>query len=341
MDITDINRNGIEKKTILYVQNLYVDNMLNTNPVNDTTLVLNPADNTAPDGALAIYNNNGILGYNIQLYGLPEGNSGNSIYSSIAANNFTTYMDLVISSNQGTASTSDTINIYPNANAGLSLWGQTGTNLIAAFEVANAQVLTIYGSGGVSINNGGDYDVNSAPAATSTNTIENTPGAFTIINNYWNGTTSVNYDMRYGAITDTTTPSGHATISANGTIIFEMYDSGILNLIGSSANIEFNGTSIFATANVFTAVQTATGFKTTAGAATTITAGASPYAYTNTSASNQEVFITGGTITAITISPNGGTAISLNIGLSQIVLRPNDVLTITYTTAPTLNSIQL
>ena len=91
MDITDVNKNGVEKKIMLYVQNLYVDNMLNTNPVNDTTLVLNPADNTAPNGALSIYNQNGITGNVIQLYGLPFGNAGNSIYSTLGPSNFGTY----------------------------------------------------------------------------------------------------------------------------------------------------------------------------------------------------------------------------------------------------------
>ena len=96
------------------------------------------------------------------------------------------------------------------------------------------------------------------------------------------------------------------------------------------------------TANqTFDSIITANGFKTTAGAATAITVGTSPYTYTNSSSSNQEILITGGAITALSFGPDGGTGISLNLGLSQIIMRPNDTLTITYTTAPTVNTIQL
>lgn len=84
------------------------------------------------------------------------------------------------------------------------------------------------------------------------------------------------------------------------------------------------------------------GFKTTAGAATTVAVGASPYTYTNSSASNQQVFIQGGTVSAVSFHPNGGTGISLS-GLTDnvLTLRPNDTVTITYTAAPTVNTIQL
>ncbi len=341
MDITDVNKNGVEKKIMLYVQNLYVDNMLNTNPVNDTTLVLNPADNTAPNGALSIYNQNGILGNVIQLYGLPLGNAGNNIYSTLGPSNFGTYIDFNIVANAGTISTSDQLSLAANTNAGLILYGQTGTNTIASYQVAGVNVFQIYGSGGVSILNGGDYDINSAAPATSTNTTSQSAGAYAFINNYWNGTASTDYNIKWAGVIDTDTPTGHVSWTAQGTAFMNVYDSGIINLLGTNAALQLNGTSIFDSANTWSKVQTATGFATTAGAATTITAGASPYAYTNSSASNQEIFITGGSITAITFSSDGGTAISLNITLSQIVLRPNDVLTITYTTAPTLNSIQL
>ena len=86
----------------------------------------------------------------------------------------------------------------------------------------------------------------------------------------------------------------------------------------------------------------ASGFSTAAGAATTVTVGTSPYTYTNTSASNQQIFIQGGTVSAITFQPNGGTSISLS-GLTDniMILRPNDTVTITYTSAPTVNTIQL
>lgn len=89
-------------------------------------------------------------------------------------------------------------------------------------------------------------------------------------------------------------------------------------------------------------IISATGFKTTAGASTTVTVGASPYTYTNSSASNQQIFIQGGTVSAISFNPNGVSGISLS-GLTDNVLtmRPNDTLTITYTAAPTVTTIQL
>lgn len=83
------------------------------------------------------------------------------------------------------------------------------------------------------------------------------------------------------------------------------------------------------------------GYQTNATAQSSVTVGTSPYTYTNTSASNQEVLIYGGTITAITFTAKGGTAIDMNITLSSIVLRVGDALTITYSTAPTISTIQL
>lgn len=88
-------------------------------------------------------------------------------------------------------------------------------------------------------------------------------------------------------------------------------------------------------------VISTTGVKTTAGAATTITVGASPFTYSNTSASNQQLFIQGGTVSAITFNPNGGTGIPLNEVTNVLVLRPGDTVTVTYTVAPTMTTIQL
>lgn len=101
-----------------------------------------------------------------------------------------------------------------------------------------------------------------------------------------------------------------------------------------------NGNAIFTTSGG--GIVSVNGIKTTAGAATTVTVGASPYTYTNSSTSNQQIFIQGGTVSAISFNPNGGTGISLS-GLTDnvITLRPGDTITITYTVAPTVNTIQL
>ena len=84
------------------------------------------------------------------------------------------------------------------------------------------------------------------------------------------------------------------------------------------------------------------GIKTTAGAATTVTVGTSPYTYSNSSSSNQQLFIQGGTVSAISFKPNGGTGISLS-GLTDnvFVVRPGDTVVVTYTAAPTMTTIQL
>ena len=98
-----------------------------------------------------------------------------------------------------------------------------------------------------------------------------------------------------------------------------------------------------ATGGKVTAGSVATGgVATTAGAATTVTVGASPYTYSNTSSSNQQLFIQGGTVSAIAFNPNGGTGISLS-GLTDnvLVVRPGDTVTVTYTAAPTMTTIQL
>lgn len=88
-------------------------------------------------------------------------------------------------------------------------------------------------------------------------------------------------------------------------------------------------------------IISAVGFSTVAGASASITVGASPFSYTNVSSSNQQILITGGVITSLSFSPDGGTSIAMNIGASSIILRKNDKLNVVYTTAPTLNSVQL
>ena len=129
----------------------------------------------------------------------------------------------------------------------------------------------------------------------------------------------------YGSISGTTDPNG---------ILFmpQFYIAQESNLIPSlNPNI-----------NTTTNIATLAGTATIAGTATTVSVGASPYTYTNSSASNQQVFIQGGTVSAISFNPNGVSGINLS-GLTDnvITMRPNDTLTITYTAAPTVTTIQL
>ena len=123
-------------------------------------------------------------------------------------------------------------------------------------------------------------------------------------------------------------------VSTTGGMIFLIQDGYYITIQ--------NGSSVTQITLSSTGIVSANGIKTTAGAATTVTVGASPYTYTNSSASNQQIFIQGGTVSAISFNPNGGTGIALS-GLTDnvITMRPNDTLTITYTAAPTVNTIQL
>lgn len=116
--------------------------------------------------------------------------------------------------------------------------------------------------------------------------------------------------------------------------VYTLYD---IDVSGATQNTYNDGAGNM---NIVGTITT-NGISTVATAQTTVTVGTSPYTYTNTSASNQEVLIYGGTISAITFIAKGGTAIDMNTTLSSIVLRVGDALTITYSSAPTINTIQL
>ncbi len=70
-------------------------------------------------------------------------------------------------------------------------------------------------------------------------------------------------------------------------------------------------------------------------AVSTITPGASPYTYTNNDGFPQVVTITGGTVSSIQYK-RGATAITLGITTGQIVLQPNDITIVTYSSVPTM-----
>ena len=160
--------------------------------------------------------------------------------------------------------------------------------------------------------------------------------------NSW--TLSANTGIKGTAITLTipSSLSNNTFIINNSSSVPIFSVSGELNNLTSYHNTldDGSGNATFTTSGA--GIVSANGIKTTAGAATAVTVGASPYTYTNSSASNQQIFIQGGTVSAISFNPNGGTGISLS-GLTDnvITMRPNDTLTITYTAAPTVNTIQL
>lgn len=148
--------------------------------------------------------------------------------------------------------------------------------------------------------------------------ISGTSGAFETYNF---GTTTYNFGF----------DSGYLLIQTVGAPLPAL-DTGII--------YQYNGTNVAILYG--TGVLSISGIKTSASASSSVSVGASPFTYTNSSSSNQQVFIQGGTVSAISFNPNGVSGISLS-GLTDNILtmRPNDTLTITYTSAPTINTIQL
>lgn len=326
MQMSDINKNGVEKKTTLYVQNLYVDNFLNSNPAQQEIITLNPpSDATYAIGiynASAVQNQDGV----IILFPNAQGTGENSNFTSIGmnVNNSVTYFSIV--GNNGTANTGDTITLEPNLGGiSFSFTGYTGTSPGTVFSVNSGTsiVAQISSTGQISgqsfaIGANGDYDV-LAPAATSTATLQQPYGSYTFVMNYWNSKsdTSTNYDMRMSAEITSTSPAGYIYFTAQSNDIAYIYSNGV--------------------------IAATYGFATAAAPSTSITAGTSPYTYTNSSTSNQELFITGGTITAIAFNPDNDTTspITLNTTTSSVILRTGDSITITYSAAPTLTTIQV
>ena len=70
-------------------------------------------------------------------------------------------------------------------------------------------------------------------------------------------------------------------------------------------------------------------------APSTLTVGASPYAYTQIGEPAM-VYVAGGTVTAITITRGNNAAITTGLLSGSFKLSPNDILTVTYTAAPTM-----
>lgn len=69
-------------------------------------------------------------------------------------------------------------------------------------------------------------------------------------------------------------------------------------------------------------------------APTAITAGASPYTWTNTNGVNTQVFMSGGTVSAIAY--NGGAISGTLAGTVTVILQPGETVTVTYAVAPVI-----
>lgn len=77
------------------------------------------------------------------------------------------------------------------------------------------------------------------------------------------------------------------------------------------------------------------------GSRSTISPGASPYTYQNSSSQHQLVTISGGTVTTIEISRDGVVFDLLGLLAGPYVVRPNDRLRIAYLVAPTMTAYPL
>ncbi len=209
-----------------------------------------------------------------------------------------------------------------------------GTNNDLVFISPNGNIAT----NGLYIGNGSNVNF----VGTVNNTLDDGSGNLMIkANAILQGTNGIQAELNYASTSsgNTLTIYGNTATPVNNVpdiIVFKP------NLNNPYQNLTLNLTNGNLTAQLNNAVFIANGFNTIAQPATNQTVGASPFTYKNNTNSNQEVFITGGTITGLTITPaNGTTAITLNTSISQLVLRPTDAITITYSAAPTITTIQL
>ena len=195
-----------------------------------------------------------------------------------------------------------------------------------------------YGSSALQYNTTGSGNV----AIGATSLYANTTGEYNIaigfsaLNPYNNTTSTKGFNIAIGYQTGINYNGNETNNILIGQVLGTAGENNMLRIGNTGDGILVGNLST----NIMDVITTE-GISTTAGISTTITAGTSPYTYTNTSASNQEVFISGGVITALSFEPAGANPLTINTSTSVIILRPNDSLEITYTTAPDIYTIQL
>ena len=72
-----------------------------------------------------------------------------------------------------------------------------------------------------------------------------------------------------------------------------------------------------------------------------VTAGASPYTYQNTSGSRQNIIVTGGTVTLVEYSRGGTVWFTTGLIAGTVLLNPNDSVRVTYTVAPVMTAVPI
>ena len=183
---------------------------------------------------------------------------------------------------------------------------------------------------GLSVNNSNNIELNGIPS-NSTTTAENS-GYIDILGSSWNGTASIPIGMRLYTLVSATSTDIYFALNNNGTLttIFH-YNSqyNAINLLALSIGHDYINVS---GKGSFSSILT----NSNGTAPTSVTVGASPFTYTNSTSTNILMYIGGGVVTAIAI--NGVTVVS-GVTLTTLIplyLKYNDYVTITYTTAPTI-----
>jgi len=105
----------------------------------------------------------------------------------------------------------------------------------------------------------------------------------------------------------------------------------------ASVNITASGTLIVKDTGSTILTNSAASYRSNLLAATSISVGASPFNWTNTQTYNVNAFIGGGIVSAVSF--NGGSVASglTFTGIAAIPLQPNEYVTVTYSSAPTMN----
>ena len=133
------------------------------------------------------------------------------------------------------------------------------------------------------------------------------------------------------ASTVITVPGPLRTITLVADLTLQGTTAAIANTTVTYGNVGTGGNK----PNQFTIFQWQPTGHLSPSAASSISPGASPFAYTNNDGIAEEVVVTGGTVSSITLTRGGTTTASL--GTSGIfTLAPGDVLTVTYSVVPTM-----
>jgi hypothetical protein len=183
---------------------------------------------------------------------------------------------------------------------------------------------TAIGTGALCSNSIGGYNIAIGNGALFANTIGSYNTAEGVYALYNSTTASNNISVGYDSGIEITTGSSNIDIGNVGAAT----DANIIR-IGS-------GQKQAVIAGVVTASDGFASYASNLAAPATITLGASPFTYTNTSGQNIEVFIGGGTVKEFAVN---GTIVATGLalkGLTTVFLENNETLQVTYSAAPAM-----